>query len=156
SLVPVMLAVPAVAAVVCAALGPTRRPVIRQVALAASLVTLALALVVAVSYARAPAAPDASGGGRVTFEPRLTRAWDIYRFGKPEGEAIRFYVGLDGLNVWLVVLTAVLVVPSVLVSWTSVDERANEFYAWLLALETGMLGVFLAFDIILFYVFFEL
>src|SRR5215468_8300377 len=47
-------------------------------------------------------------------------------------------------------------VASVLVSWTAVTERVNEFYAWLLALETGMLGVFLAFDIILFYVFFEL
>ena len=41
-------------------------------------------------------------------------------------------------------------------SWTSVNERDNEFYAWLLALEVAMIGVFLAFDIILFYVFFEL
>src|SRR5439155_7173465 len=40
--------------------------------------------------------------------------------------------------------------------WKSVTERDNEFFAWLLALETGMIGVFLAFDVILFYVFFEL
>src|SRR5207248_2857512 len=61
-----------------------------------------------------------------------------------------------GLNIWLLALTAVLMVSSVLVSWTSVQERVNEFYAWLLLLEVAMLGVFLAFDIILFYVFFEL
>ena len=54
------------------------------------------------------------------------------------------------------VLTAVLALPSVLVSWTPITERVNEFYAWLLVLQTAMLGVFLSFDIILFYVFFEL
>ena len=70
--------------------------------------------------------------------------------------AIQFYLGIDGINVWLVVLTAVLMVPSVLISWNVIHERANEYYAWLLALGTGMLGVFLSFDIILFYVFFEL
>src|SRR5207302_6786999 len=62
----------------------------------------------------------------------------------------------DGLNVWLVLLTAVLMVSSVLVSWTSIQERVNEYYAWLLVLGAAMTGVFLAFDIILFYVFFEL
>jgi NADH-quinone oxidoreductase subunit M len=46
--------------------------------------------------------------------------------------------------------------PSVLISWTHVTERVNEFYAWLLALQTTMMGIFLAFDIVLFYVFFEL
>src|SRR5262249_18903133 len=61
-----------------------------------------------------------------------------------------------GLNIWLVVLTAVLSVPAVLISWNQITERVNEFYAWLLALQTAMLGIFLSFDIILFYVFFEL
>ena len=46
-------------------------------------------------------------------------------------------------------------VPSVLISW-SIEERANEYFAWLLALGAAMLGVFVAFDIILFYIFFEL
>ncbi len=47
-------------------------------------------------------------------------------------------------------------VAGVLCSWNAVTDRVNEFYAWLLVLQTGMLGVFLAFDIVLFYVFFEL
>ncbi|MBL8798019.1 MAG: NADH-quinone oxidoreductase subunit M, partial [Planctomycetia bacterium] len=69
--------------------------------------------------------------------------------------AIQFYIGLDGFNVWLVVLTAVLSLPSVLVSWRQITERVNEFYAWFLALQTAMMGIFLSFDIMLFYVFFE-
>ena len=43
-----------------------------------------------------------------------------------------------------------------MISWESITERANEYYAWLMALGAGMLGVFLSFDIILFYIFFEL
>ena len=46
--------------------------------------------------------------------------------------------------------------PCVLVSCNYITDRVHEFYAWLLALQTAMIGVFLAFDIILFYVFFEL
>ena len=69
---------------------------------------------------------------------------------------IQFFVGIDGLNVWLIVLTTLLLVASVLVSWKAVTERVNEFHAWLLALEAGLIGVFVSFDVILFYVFFEL
>src|SRR5438093_9333302 len=47
-------------------------------------------------------------------------------------------------------------VHSVLISWKWIEERANEYYAWLLLLGTAMVGVFLSFDVILFYVFFEL
>src|SRR5213595_4345956 len=53
-------------------------------------------------------------------------------------------------------LTAVLMLPSVLIFWNHITERVNEFFAWLLLLQTAMLGIFLAFDIVLFYVFFEL
>ena len=68
---------------------------------------------------------------------------------------IRFSVGLDGLGLWLFGLTALLVVSSVLVSWEAIEERPALFYAMLLLLEFGCLGVFAARDIILFYVFFE-
>src|SRR5205807_6928206 len=90
-----------------------------------------------------------------TFEPSYVTQLDVLPIGPG---VIQFYIGLDGLNVWLVVLTCVLMVSAVLASWHSpqVKERLNEYFAWLLLLETGMIGVFLAFDIILFYVFFEL
>ena len=72
------------------------------------------------------------------------------------GSAIEFYIGIDGLNIWLIVLTALLMVSAVLVSWKAVQERVHEFYAWMLLLQAAMVGVFLSFDIVLFYVFFEL
>ena len=59
------------------------------------------------------------------------------------------------MSVWLFGLSAVLTLTSVLVSWEAIDDRAPAFYVLLLLLETGMLGVFAARDIILFYVFFE-
>ena len=68
---------------------------------------------------------------------------------------IRFALAIDGLNLWLIVLSALLSVVCVLISWTAVVEKAALFYRLLLLLETGMLGVFAAQDIIVFYIFFE-
>jgi NADH-quinone oxidoreductase subunit M len=94
------------------------------------------------------------------FRPLYETKVDLLTFGSPTGgqpdSAVRFHIGLDGLNIWLVALTSLLMIPSVLVSWNAIRERANEFYAWLLILQTAMTGVFLAFDVVLFYVFFEL
>jgi NADH-quinone oxidoreductase subunit M len=162
SLILWLLAVPFAAGVVVALLGPARTTVSRWVSLAATLVCLVLAAILAVNYAmlRAPGGPspaETAETGTPTFSPAYATAFDLARLGASDSEGVvQFFVGLDGLNVWLVVLTAVLMVPAVLVSWTAIDERTHEYYAWLLVLETGMLGVFLAFDIILFYVFFEL
>ena len=68
---------------------------------------------------------------------------------------VQFAVGLDGLSVWLYGLSALLCVTAVLVSWEAIEERPAAFYSLLLLLESGMLGVFVARDIILFYIFFE-
>src|SRR6266852_9464826 len=96
---------------------------------------------------------------------RHVTTWNLIDFGMtrdakndkaPKLGAIQFYVGIDGMNIWLILLTSILMVSSVLISWNAVQERVHEFHAWLLLLGFGMTGVFLAFDIILFYVFFEL
>ena len=68
---------------------------------------------------------------------------------------IRLAFGLDGLSVWVFGLSALLTFTAVLASWDAVIDRAPAFYALLLLLATGMLGVFAARDIILFYIFFE-
>lgn len=70
--------------------------------------------------------------------------------------SVQFYVGLDGLNVWLVALTSLLLVVAILISWEAIQNRQGSFYAWLFALQAGITGAFVAFDVILFYVFFEL
>ncbi|MBI2677742.1 MAG: NADH-quinone oxidoreductase subunit M [Candidatus Koribacter versatilis] len=68
---------------------------------------------------------------------------------------IHYHLGVDGISVWLVILTTFLVPLSILVSWHSVSHRVKEFYVLILLLETAMIGVFLALDMFLFYVFWE-
>jgi len=68
---------------------------------------------------------------------------------------LEFYLGADGISVLMLALTAILTISAVLISWESIQDRAAEFYLCLLLLEAGMLGAFVAFDLILFYVFFE-
>jgi NADH-quinone oxidoreductase subunit M len=150
--------VPLAAAVLVWCLGPARGELIRNVSAAVSLLTLALAVYLSAAFLAHPRPAT-----RTTFVPEFVpgstsenphrTTWDLLPIGNG---AIQFFVGIDGLNLWLVVLTAVLMLPCVLVSFQQITERVNEFYAWLLALQTCMMGVFLAFDLFLFYVFFEL
>jgi len=72
------------------------------------------------------------------------------------GPRIEFFLGIDGLNIWLVVLCSLMMFPAILVSWDSVTERPGAYYAWLFFLQGSAVGAFLSFDVILFYVFFEL
>jgi NADH-quinone oxidoreductase subunit M len=68
----------------------------------------------------------------------------------------RYAVGVDGLSLFLVVLTAFLGPPAILVSWRSVRDRVREFHMALLLVEAATIGVFVAQDLLLFYVFWEL
>jgi len=68
---------------------------------------------------------------------------------------VQLAFAVDGISLWLIVLAALLMIPAVLVSWNAIDERPARFYALMLLLEAGMIGVFAAQDIILFYIFFE-
>src|SRR5271167_2892336 len=68
---------------------------------------------------------------------------------------IHYHMGIDGISVWLVVLTTFLTPLCVLISWTSVHERVKEFFILLLILETALIGVFTSLDLFLFYFFWE-
>jgi len=68
---------------------------------------------------------------------------------------IRFTIGVDGIAVMMVLLTTFIMLLSVGGSWTSIRARTHSYYALLLVLTTGMLGVFLALDLFLFYVMWE-
>src|SRR5215468_6116167 len=83
------------------------------------------------------------------FQPQfnINKAW--------MGQLIRYHMGVDGISMWLVLLTTLLVPASVLVSWKSIHDRVKEFFILLLVLETALIGVFLALDMFLFYVFWE-
>ena len=110
----------------------------RVVALVTSLATLALSLVLVAGF---------PVGGKLAG-PQVP--W--LAFG---GSSIEFALGLDGISLCLFVLSTVLVVPAIFSSWEAIQERAPAHYGLILALETGLLGLFAAEDVILFYIFFE-
>jgi NADH-quinone oxidoreductase subunit M len=153
----ILLILPVVTAAVVGLLGPGRPELVRKVSLCSALVAFAIALILAFFFmtlqrlAYTTFRPEFVPGA--TFERPAQTTWGLLALGPG---VIQFYVGIDGLNIWLIVLTTLLVVASILVSWKAVTDRVNEFHAWLLALEAGLIGVFLSFDVILFYVFFEL
>ncbi|HWZ96373.1 MAG TPA: NADH-quinone oxidoreductase subunit M [Candidatus Dormibacteraeota bacterium] len=68
---------------------------------------------------------------------------------------IHYHVGVDGLSVFLVILTTFLTAISVIASWNSIHERIKEFFVMLLMLEVGIVGVFLSLDLFLFFLFWE-
>ncbi len=77
---------------------------------------------------------------------------NVYR----PGPHVQFYLGVDGVNIWLVVLASLMMLPAILVSWDSIQERPGAYFGWLFLLQGAAIGAFLAFDVILFYAFFEL
>lgn len=69
---------------------------------------------------------------------------------------IRYHVGIDGTSLWLIILSTFLTPVAVLISWKYIEKRPGFFYAFLLLLEFGVIGVFAALDLFLFYVFWEI
>ena len=70
--------------------------------------------------------------------------------------AIRYHLGVDGLSMWLAVLTGFLSVVGVLASWKAIETRAKEFYFFFLLQQTAMIGIFVSLDMFLYYAFWEL
>jgi NADH-quinone oxidoreductase subunit M len=68
---------------------------------------------------------------------------------------ISYRLGIDGISLWLVILTTLLTPLSLLGSWSSIQERVKEFGVFMLLLEAGMIGVFCSLDLFLFYIFWE-
>ena len=109
----------------------------RYIALATTVATFALACVA--WYRFDPANPG--------FQLVETHAW--------VSDAIKFKLGVDGFSFPFIVLTAFLMPFCILASWTSVTKRVREYMVAFLVLETLMIGVFAALDLVLFYLFFE-
>ncbi len=97
----------------------------------------------------------------VGFDPSVSTATmpqfvDLWASWFPEQFDIKYFVGIDGLSVLLVLLTTLLGPIVVLSSWHYIGKQRKGYYTLLLVLQTGVTGVFCAFDVFLFYVFFEL
>ena len=129
---------PLAGAVVIAFLGRERTSSIRWVALLFTLLTF---LITVCLYSQL----DPRRGGMQFTE---LRPWMVL-------PPVNYHLGVDGLSALMILLTGFLTPLSVLVSWKSITIRTKEFFIFLLALETGMMGVFAALDLVLFFVFWE-
>jgi NADH-quinone oxidoreductase subunit M len=127
---------------------PRRARDIRWFALAISLVTLLLSLHLPWHFRESAAsmAPSATANSQFVFE--INKSW----ITSPD---IHYHMGVDGISLWLVILTTFLVPICVMVSWKSIHDRVKEFFILMLVLETAMIGVFVSLDLFLFYFFWE-
>ncbi|MEE2648705.1 MAG: NADH-quinone oxidoreductase subunit M [Acidobacteriota bacterium] len=139
SMLTVVVFLPALGALIIALFVPkTNENAIKLVANAVALVDFALSLVLLQGFEIA-----------TTQLQHVTKVSWIPQLG------IEYFIGIDGISLLLVILTTGLGFIAVLSSWTYIQERLKEYYAILLLLQTGILGVFVSFDFFLFYVFWE-
>ncbi len=115
-----------------------RPQLIRRVALAISIGELLLSLPLWFTF------------DKTTHLMQFVERWDWIAIWN-----IQYFVGVDGISVLFVLLTALLTVLCILVSWKSVTEKVKEFFVALLLLEGAVIGVFCALDFFLFYIFWE-
>ena len=115
------------------------REAIRSMALGTTLINFVLSLILI-----------------VYFDPSTYKMQFTERMSWIHGIGVQYFLGMDGISLLLVLLTTLLAVLSVLCSWTAIEERVKEYMMHLLILETGMIGVFVSLDFILFFLFWEI
>lgn len=133
-----LIIIPIIGAIVVAFIPRQQRDVIKWAALMASLVALVVSLPLYFNFNNA-----ASG---YQFE-------EIYPWIPSLN--IGYHVGIDGLSLFLVLLTTFLTVIAVLSSWTSITEQVKEYMALMLLMEAVVIGVFVSLDLLLFFLFWE-
>src|SRR3954462_8511840 len=117
----------------------------RAIALGIAVATLAMSLILLVGF---PSEVEGPQFAFVTPEGRYGVSWTGSTPEARDWPDIRLALGLDGLSLWLFVLTALLMVTAVCSSWESIPEAVAAHYAFLLALETGLLGLFSSLDVV--------
>ncbi len=132
-----LILLPVAAAVIIGAIPADNRAAVRMVALAGTVATFVASLFIL------PAFAVGEPGFQLTEQLPWIEAWGI-----------TYRLGVDGVSLWLVLLTTFIMPLAVLAAWEQPD-RVKAFFASLLGLQAAMVGVFVALDLILFYVFFE-
>ncbi len=136
-----ILFLPAAGAALIAFVLSNRARVIKWTAALFTFVPFALSIILFALFDRSPEA-----AGLIQFEEKALWIAPINAY---------YHLGVDGLSLPLVVLTAFLGFLAVLISW-KIDLRVREYFAWLLLLETSILGVFLSLDLLLFFIMWEI
>jgi NADH-quinone oxidoreductase subunit M len=131
---------PLVGVLVLVFMKPEAKTAIRWVAMVTTLITFGISLWVLSLFTASN--PDLQLEARYPWIQ--VAGWNIY-----------YYLAVDGLSILLVLLTTLLTPISILSAWTAVEDRVKDFMIFFLLLEVGMLGVFLAQDLFMFYIFWE-
>ncbi|HMK43678.1 MAG TPA: NADH-quinone oxidoreductase subunit M, partial [Dissulfurispiraceae bacterium] len=133
-----LIFLPILGAAVIAVISRKCESLVRWVALAFSIATFMLSLPLFTHFDKTTA--------KMQFVERSEwiSAWNIY-----------YYLGVDGISVLFVLLSALLGILCITVSWTAITVRIKEFYAALLLIQGSMVGVFCSMDLFLFYIFWE-
>ncbi len=131
---------PLIGALVVLVLPTDRKNLLRWVALLTSLITFGVSLWVLALFK----------AGEAGLQLEVRQVWAVVA-----NTSIAFHLGVDGISLLMILLTAFLTPICILSTWTAVEERVKGFMLFFLLLETGMLGVFLALDLVLFYIFWE-
>ncbi len=134
----VIVLTPIIAGMIILLIPSDRKVVVRYVALAAASLALVLSAVVYISYN--PAVGGYQFVENYSWMPEL---------------GITYYVGVDGMNAPLVLLTGIVMFTGVLISW-GIDDRPREFFAFLFILATGVFGVFVTQDLFMLFFFYEI
>jgi NADH-quinone oxidoreductase subunit M len=127
------------------------RDAMRWTALAVSAVQLILAVLVMLKFDRSLAGINSAAGMQFVEQATWIDIPGVSWFGRVR---IEYFLGIDGLSVTMVLLTALIGFVAVISSWT-IDRSVKGYFALLLLLNTGMMGVFVSLDFFLFYVFWE-
>ncbi|MCC6799088.1 MAG: Fe-S-binding domain-containing protein, partial [Anaerolineae bacterium] len=140
SLVTVVLMLPLLGALPLIFVRSLTEQTMKWLSLTVSLVTFGLSLVLLLNFDRSMAGLQ------------MVQKWDWISSGS---FTIRYYVGVDGISIWLVLLTTFIMPISILASFEPIKDRVRLYYIFLLLMEWAMIGVFVAQDLFLFYVFWE-
>jgi NADH-quinone oxidoreductase subunit M len=137
-LISIVLAVPLIGAIIVGFMPASQTRQIKMTTLITTLVTLVLSLPFYFAFVT----------GEAGFQFEENYAWipdlNIY-----------YHVGIDGISLFIVLLSTLISVIAVLSSWTSITERIKPYYILMLVMETAMIGVFVSLDLFLFYIFWE-
>jgi NADH-quinone oxidoreductase subunit M len=137
-LLTVLLAIPLIGAVVIAFMPPKQSETIKMVAFVTTIIAFVVSLPLYFGF-------DSTNAG-FQFQQNIPWIPDL---------SIQYHVGIDGISLFIVLLTTLISMLAVLSSWTAITERVKEYMLLMLVLETTMLGVFVSLDLFLFYVFWE-
>ena len=139
-LLSIVIFLPLFGAIVIALLKNLDASIIKGIAFAIALITLIISVSLYLNFD-----PDIAGMQLGTEQPI---EWI-------EGLGISYYIGIDGISLWLILLTTFMTPICVLAAWSSIEKGGSGFMISLLILETAMMGVFCALDLFLFFVFWE-